>query len=293
MRKASYSVTRLQRWGYLFILPTLALFTLFLIYPMVSSFHLSLFKWNLLSPKQFVGIQNFIKMVRDPQVLNSFLRTIHFAVLSVLVINVLALAYALAFGSKLIRMKNLLQSTIFLPVVLSTVAIGIVWKFMFQTRGLLSVLTIQLLGVNMRWLTSTAVAPYSMIMVYVWKELGYYMVIYIAGLLDIPESFFEAARVDGASPWQQLFRITLPCLKNTIALALIACAIFTFGMFDIQYVITAGGPSRSTEVLALNIYKQAFEFNKFGYASAVSVLFIATLLAFTVLQLRLFRSQDT
>jgi ABC-type sugar transport system permease subunit len=205
-------------------------------------------------------------------------------------INVLAFFFALMFSSRLIRFKNVLQSFIFLPVVLSTVAIGIVWQFMFQTTGLISVLTVRLFGVAVPWLADTHIAPYSMVIVYVWKYTGYYMVIYIAGLLDIPESYFEAARIDGANFWQQLFRITIPSIVNTIALAVVSSVIFSFGTFAIQFVITEGGPSRSTEVLSLLIYLEAFKFNKFGYSAVISVMFFLTLLLFSILQLRLFRT---
>lgn len=171
-------------------------------------------------------------------------------------------------------------------------AIGVVWQFMYQTTGVLSVLSVGLLGETIPWLTSTQISPYAMIIVYVWKFTGYYMIIYIAGLLDIPDNLFEAARIDGANFWQQLFRITIPSLKNTFALAVVSCVIFTFGTFAIQFVITEGGPSRSTEVMALLIYFTAFRFNKFGYSAVISVLFFLTLLVFSVFQLRLFKQKD-
>ena len=290
MRKASYSVTRLQNHGYVFILPTLVFFSIFLIYPMVSAFRLSFFDWNLLKPKLFVGLKNFVRMASDARVINSYVRTLHFSGISVAAINVLAFVFALMFGSRLIRFKNFWQSLVFLPVVLSIVAVGVVWEFMFQSTGLIPIMLRKLVGVSPAWLTNTRAAPYAMIMVYVWKSVGYYMVIYIAGLLDVPVSFYEAARIDGAGFWGQLWYITLPSLKNTIALAVVSCVIFTFGQFSIQYVITKGGPSRSTEILSLLIFRQGFELTKFGYASAISVLFFLTMLVFSLIQLRLFKS---
>jgi ABC-type sugar transport system permease subunit len=290
MRKASYSVTRLQNHGYVFILPTLLFFAVFLIYPMLSAFRLSFYEWNLLSPKQFVGLKNFVRMASDSRVINSYVRTLHFSGISVAAINLLAFAFALLFGSRLLQWKNFWQSLVFLPVVLSIVAVGVVWEFMFQSTGLIPVILRKLIGVSPVWLTNTKAAPYAMIMVYVWKSVGYYMVIYIAGLLDVPVSFYEAARIDGAGFWGQLWYITLPSLRNTIALAVVSCVIFTFGQFSIQYVITKGGPSRSTEILSLQILRQGFELSKFGYASAISVLFFLTMLVFSLIQLRLFKS---
>jgi ABC-type sugar transport system permease subunit len=290
MRRSSYSVTRLQSHGYVFILPTLIFFSLFLIYPMISAFRFSLFEWNLLSPMKFVGLKNFVNMISDQKVINSYIRTLHFSGISVAVINVLAFIFALMFSSRLIRFKNFLQSLIFLPVILSIVAVGVVWEFMYQSTGLISIITRAIFGSSPAWLTTTKAAPYAIIITYVWKSVGYYMVMYIAGLMDVPVSLYEAARIDGAGFWSQLWYLTIPNIKNTIALAVISCIIFTFGQFSIQFVITKGGPSRSTEILALLIYNQAFQLSKFGYSAAISVLFFLTLLVFSVFQLRLFKS---
>ena len=290
MRKASYSVTRLQNHGYVFILPTLVLFTIFLIYPMISAFRLSLVEWNALTPQKVVGLKNFLTMMKDPLVVNSYLSTLHFSGISVVAINILAFVFALMLSSRLIRHQSFLQSLIFLPVVLSIVAVGVVWEFMYQSMGLIPIILRKLIGTSPAWLTTTGAAPYGIIITYVWKSVGYYMVIYIAGLMDVPASYYEASRIDGAGFWGQLFYITIPNLRNTFALAVISCIIFTFGQFSIQFVITKGGPSHSTEVLALLIFREAFQLSRFGYSAAISVLFFLTLLVFSILQLRLFRS---
>lgn len=290
MRRSSYSVTRLQGHGYVFILPTLILFSVFLIYPMVSAFRLSFFEWNLLKPKVFVGLANFASMITDQRVINSYVRTLHFSGISVAAINVIAFVFAIMLSSRLIRFKNFLQSLIFLPVILSIVAVGVVWEFMYQSTGLIPIITRAIFGSSPAWLTTTKAAPYAMIITYVWKSVGYYMVMYIAGLMDVPVSLYEAARIDGAGFWSQLYYVTIPNMMNTIALAVISCIIFTFGQFSIQFVITKGGPSRSTEILSLLIYRQAFELAKFGYSAGISVLFFLTLLIFSIFQLRLFKS---
>jgi ABC-type sugar transport system permease subunit len=130
-----------------------------------------------------------------------------------------------------------------------------------------------------------------MILVYIWKTVGFYMVIFIVGLLNIPEVYYEAAKIDGAGFWSTLFYITLPQLKNIIILAFVSSVIASFGAFEQQYIMTEGGPARSTEVLGLLIYKTAFVYNKFGYASAISVLFLITLLFFSIVQLKIFKSE--
>ncbi len=283
---------RLEWHGYVFILPTLIFFSVFLIYPMINAFWLSLHRWNLLTPMVNVGLENFRMLLNDNRFMNSYGKTMHFSVISVIAINLLAFIFALMFSSRLIKPhhKNLLQTFVFLPVILSVVAVGIVWKYMYQSTGLLSYISAAILGKPLLWLTSTQVAPYSMIIVYVWKATGYYMVMYIAGLLDIPTELYEAATIDGANFWDELFFITIPSLKNTIALAVVSCMIFTFGTFPLQFVISGGGPSRSTEVLALLIYTEAFRFNKYGYSAAISVVFFMTLMVFSFAQLKMFKS---
>ena len=129
-----------------------------------------------------------------------------------------------------------------------------------------------------------------MIAVNVWKYTGFYMVMFIAGLLDIPGVYYEAAKIDGAGFWGRLMHITIPSLKNTLILVSVSCVIFSFGTFALQFVMTEGGPSRSTEVLALLIYKEAFQFTKFGYSNAISVVYFITLLIFSFIQLKAFKS---
>lgn len=289
MKKVGY-YNKLQRVGYVFILPTLLFFSIFLIIPMFNAFQLSLFKWNLVSPKVYVGLKNFIKLFNNPRFWNSYLVTLHFTFLTVIIITFISFWVALALTSKLLRFKNVLQSMIFLPVVLMMVPVAVVWQFMFQTTGLLSVIFLNIFGLNIPWLTSTKITPYAMILVYIWKYTGFYMVMFIAGLLGIPEVYYEVATLDGAGFWARLIHITIPQLKNTLILVLVSCIIFTFGTFPLQFVMTEGGPSRSTEVLSLLIYKEAFVFTKFGYSAAISVVFFLTLLIFSVIQLRMFKS---
>ena len=282
---------KIQIAGFYFVLPTLIIYGIFLIYPMITAFHYSFFKWNLLSEKKYVGLSNFAKMINDKRFWNSYITTFHFTLISIVLIIILSFILALIL-EKSFKFKNVFQSAIFLPVILTMVSIAVVWQFMFQSTGILSNLFIDLFGTKVKWLTSTKIAPYSMILVNVWKMTGYYMIIFIAGLLNVPNTFYEAARVDGANYFERLFYITLPQMKNTFILVFVSGVIFSFAAFPQQYVMTEGGPGRSTEVLALLIYKQAFEFTKFGYSSSISVAFFASLLLFSIIQLRLFKSES-
>ena len=282
---------KIQIAGLYFVLPTLIIYGIFLIYPMITAFHYSFFKWNLLSEKKYVGLSNFAKMINDKRFWNSYITTFHFTLISIVLIIILSFILALIL-EKSFKFKNVFQSAIFIPVILTMVSIAVVWQFRFQSPGILSNLFIDLFGTKVKWLTSTKIAPYSMILVNVWKMTGYYMIIFIAGLLNVPNTFYEAARVDGANYFERLIYITLPQMKNTFILVFVSGVIFSFAAFPQQYVMTEGGPGRSTEVLALLIYKQAFEFTKFGYSSSISVAFFASLLLFSIIQLRLFKSQS-
>ena len=282
---------KIQIAGLYFVLPTLIIYGIFLIYPMITAFHYSFFKWNLLSEKKYVGLSNFAKMINDKRFWNSYITTFHFTLISIVLIIILSFILALIL-EKSFKFKNIFQSAIFIPVILTMVSIAVVWQFMFQSTGILSNLFIDLFGTKVKWLTSTKIAPYSMILVNVWKMTGYYMIIFIAGLLNVPNTFYEAARVDGANYFERLIYITFPQMKNTFILVFVSGVIFSFAAFPQQYVMTEGGPGRSTEVLALLIYKQAFEFTKFGYSSSISVAFFASLLLFSIIQLRLFKSES-
>ena len=282
---------KIQKKGFYFVLPTLIIYGIFLIYPMLSAFHYSFYKWNMISESKYVGLKHYIRMFGDRRFWNSYLTTFHFTFISIFIIIILSFLLALLFQEK-IMLKDFFQSSIFIPVILTMVAIAVVWQFMFQSTGVLSNIFLDIFGINIKWLTSKSVAPYSMILVNVWKITGYYMIIFIAGLLNIPSIYYEAAKVDGTTYVQRLFYITIPLMKNTFILAFVSGVIFSFAAFPQQYVMTEGGPARSTEVLALLIYKQAFEFTKFGYSSAISVAFFLTLLVFSLIQFRIFQSES-
>ncbi len=281
----------IQNKGFYFVLPSLIIYGIFLIYPMLSAFHYSFFKWNMISESKYVGLKHYIRMFGDRRFWNSYMTTLHFTLISVFIIIILSFLLALLFQQNMM-FKNTFQSAIFLPVILTMVAIAVVWQFMFQSTGVFSNIFLDIFGINIKWLTSKSITPYSMILVNVWKITGYYMIIFIAGLLNIPNTFYESSKVDGATYLQRLIYITIPLMKNTFILAFVSGVIFSFAAFPQQYVMTEGGPARSTEVLALLIYKQAFEFTKFGYSSAISVTFFLTLLVFSLIQFKIFKSES-
>jgi multiple sugar transport system permease protein len=278
--------------GYLFILPALILFTVFLIIPMLNAFRLSFYKWDLLGDKIWAGIDQFSKLFKDDRFLSSWGRTLYYTLASAVLLMVFSFIFALLLDSRKLKARNLFQAVYFMPVVLVTPAIAVVWKLMFQTTGILNAVVVGLTGTTLAWLDSTDIALYSIIMVQVWVSVGYYMVMYVAGLQNIPNEYYESAMIDGATWMRRLFSITVPLLRPTILLAMVTCVIFVFGQFALPFVISQGGPNYSTELLTLFVYKNAFDYLKVGYSSAATVCYFFTMLIFSIFQIRLFQGKE-
>ena len=164
----------IQNKGFYFVLPSLIIYGIFLIYPMLSAFHYSFFKWNMISESKYVGLKHYIRMFGDRRFWNSYMTTLHFTLISVFIIIILSFLLALLFQQNMM-FKNTFQSAIFLPVILTMVAIAVVWQFMFQSTGILSNLFLELFGVKIKWLTSTKIAPYSMILVNFWTTATHFL----------------------------------------------------------------------------------------------------------------------
>jgi ABC-type sugar transport system permease subunit len=278
--------------GYWFVLPTFALFLLFLVLPMLNSFRLSLFQWDLLGPKKWVGLRQFADLLGDRDFLRSWGRTLYYTLVSSALLIVLSFVTALLLDSRRLHPRGLFQAVYFLPVVLVTPAVAVVWKLMFQTTGILNAAVSALFGVSIPWLDSEGVALYSIVMVQLWISLGYYMVMFIAGLQNIPMEYHESAMIDGASWLSRLLAITIPLLRPTVVLVLVTCIIFVFGQFAVPFVISHGGPNYATELLTLFIYRNAFNYLKVGFASAASVFYFLTMLGFSIVQIRIFQGRD-
>ncbi len=278
-----------SRAGYYFVVPTVILFCVFLIYPMLNSFRLSLYSWNIMEPMQFVAFDNFKTLLQDQEFLSSWGRTLQYTLTSVALLLVISFVFALMLDSRMLKARNMFQAIYFIPVVLVTPAVGVVWKLMFQTTGILNAgIFAPLFGATVPWLESKNVALYSIMMVQLWISAGYYMVMFIAGLQGIPEEYYESAVIDGASWSKRLFAITIPLLKPVFLLVFVTSVLFTFGQFALPYTISQGGPNYSTELLTLFVYRNAFKYLKVGYASTASIFYFLTMIVFSIMQIRLF-----
>lgn len=291
IKKISY-YNKLQNYGYMFVLPAVILFLIFLIYPMINSFILSFQEWNMIGQKTFVGLNNFRMLFADARFINSLKVTVVYVLVTVTLIMIISfwLAYALSIITKL---RRFFQTTYFIPAILTLVGVVMGFRIILHNRGIVADITSALFGMDIPWLSSVKLANYTTAVITVWKVVGVYMMIFLAGFLNVPKVYYEAANIDGASFWGKLIYITIPGIKKTTVIVFISCVLITFSAFPIQYVMTkgTGGPSNSTEVLALYIYTTAFKYIKMGYASAMSVVYFLILLTFSFIQIRAIRTE--
>jgi multiple sugar transport system permease protein len=260
---------------------------LFSFVPVAFTVYLAFHAWGLVEPgKVFVGLGNFRELAGD----GLFWTTLKNTALYIAYVPI-TMAAAIALAVLLNRRRGgerLLRAIVFLPYVTSMVAIAIVWQWMFNADfGLLNY-ALHLVGLpSVDWLGNPRFALASIICVTVWTQVGYQMVIFLAGLQGIPQSYYDAALVDGATPWQRFRHVTLPLLKPVTLFVLVTGVIAGFQVFTLVYMMTEGGPLHSTDVIVYRIYQTAWEFLRFGYASAMALVLFAILLVVTVLQFRL------
>ncbi len=272
--------------GYAMILPSLILLIIFFVVPIFMTAFYSFTKFNVLEAPQFVGLKNYTKMFSDPFVLASIRNTLLYTVITVPVQTVASLLLACAFVAKKDNLwKNFAKSSAFIPVISSMIIVGTLWRMMFNSDiGIINTL-LSFIGIEpLNWLGGKVTALIAVCVVSVWKNAGYFLVIYYAGIMDIPRSYYEAAEVDGANPVQKFFFITVPCLRSITYLVVTLGTIWSFQVFDLVYVMTGGGPGTSTVTLVMTIYNTAFKQYDMGFASAISFLLFAIIIIISVIQ---------
>lgn len=275
--------------GLSFIIPNFIGFAVFTLIPVAFSFALSFMQWDGFTEMEFVGLQNFVSIFDDKKFVQSVFHTFYFAFFTVVLSAGSALGLALLLNRKL-KFLNFFRSAIFFPHVASMVAVSCVWKAMFMEDGGVINTALSAIGVAEEflpgWIASTKWAMISVILVGVWRNMGYFMVIYLAALQDIPQTLYEAARIDGASKWQQFRRITLPMLTPCHFFVIMMLTIGSFKTFDLVYLMTEGGPGTATQLLSMYVYNKAFISWDYGATSAASMILFLLVATITVLQFR-------
>ncbi len=273
--------------------PAVIVILLFVEIPFLMSITYSFTRWNGLDKAaKLIGLANYRELlVGDPAFGSALVFTLIFTLLAVVAINVIALLLAVILDMK-IRGRNLLRAAFYIPNIISLIVIGYVWRFIFS-RGFDSLGAITHLGVfQLSWLGDSHLAFLSVVLVTVWQSIGFYMVIYIAGLQTVPREQLEAAVIDGASPVSRFFRITLPLIMPSVTVAVFYSVSNALKTFDVIFSLTFGGPGTATTSIALDIYKTAFSDNRFGYGSAKSVVLFLLILVVTVTQLNAFKRRE-
>lgn len=283
------------RWqpAWLFAAPSLAIILVFIVFPIGQSFWFSLHDWKIGAAEQeWLGLQNYIDLFQDQRFWNALRVTAVFALVSV--VAQLVLGYLAA--AALLRdtlLTRLVRSILFFPTIVALATIGLVWRFLLDPNiglvgGLLAGAGLPPVG----WLQDPALALPTVIFVSVWKNLGFTMIILLAGLKGVPEHLYEAARLDGAVGWQLTRHVTLPSIRPTLLFATVILTINSLQVFDLVYVMTNGGPLFSTDTLVTMMFREGFANFNLGYASAIAWVLFALIMILSAFQLRLFRYND-
>ncbi|CAG7626704.1 carbohydrate ABC transporter permease [Paenibacillus allorhizosphaerae] len=281
------AINRSRITGYLFLLPNMIGFLVFICFPVIASFLMSFTDWNGFGNVNFTGFDNYTRLWGDDTFRISLLNSLIMTVVSVPATLLLAILAAVALN-KGIRGIKLFRTAIFLPHITATIAVAVVWQLLYNpTMGPINGF-LRTIGVEHppAWLASGDWALLSVIIVSIWHSIGYYMVLYLAGLQGIPKDLYEAAEIDGAGKVSQFRNVTLPMLSPVIFFTVIIGIINSFKVFDLVYVLTKGGPGRSTHMLVYDIYYTAFQRYEYGYASAMAYVLFAIIAVITFVQFK-------
>lgn len=286
---------RRRNWvPYIWILPALTIYALFKLAPMISGIYLAMLKWDGIETPQFVGLRNFQRIFDDDVIGLALWHNVLYSFGTVSGKIVLSLFLALLLNQAL-RGRAFYRTTLFLPVVMSFVVIGILWSWLYSTQfGLINGLLMSL-GLGMLaqdWLGSSDSALWALMVVDIWKWYGFHMVIFLAGLQTISNELYEAAYMDGASRTQQFAHITLPLLQPVMLVNVTLALMGAFNVFDIPYIMTEGGPANSTLVMALHIYIRGFKFYQFGYAAALSYVLLLLVTVIAAIQMKMMSTEN-
>lgn len=293
MRKGKIKRSSLS--GYLFILPSFVLLLAFHVIPIFMTAGYSFTDYNVIQAPEFVGVSNYKSLVEDPYLISSLINTAIYTVIVVPVQTILSMVIAYLLASKCRNTYgSLVRSVLFVPVITSMILTAAVWRLLLSSNpeGVINSIA-GIFGFDpINWLGSSWPALFSVCLIGIWKNVGYFMVIFYAGMMDIPSDLYEAAKVDGAGSVRQFFSITLPMLKPITYLVVTLGTIWSFQVFDLVYTLTGGGPGRATMTLVLTIYNSAFKDYKMGYASAVSMVLLTVVLFISFLQKVVFQEKE-
>lgn len=277
--------TARQLAPYILLTPFLLLFTIFWLGPILTSFWYSLTNWDLTGATKFIGLDNYKRLFSDARFITALKNTVVFWAIYTVVMVGTALTAAILIHSTSVRFKGFFRASMFIPVTISMAVVAIVFEMVFaRDSGLLN-LVLGTLGLPQpRWLEDRSMVMSSMVIVKSWRAFGYYALILLAGLSSIPQDLYESARVDGASWWQTVTRITLPLLRPVLAFVAIMSTIWALELFDEPWILTGGGPADATLTVTIYLYQHSFQFMRLGYGSAVAFSLTAIIVLIAIVQ---------
>ncbi len=283
--------TRLSWTGFFFVVPALVFFAIFAFWPMINAFYLSLFNYDMLTPKEYVGPANYQALLESATFLNSLKTTAIYAFGVSIPIWFFSLITAMLLNQKL-RLRTFFRAVFFSPMVMPLVILAVIWSLLYHPFGPINSVILSLFTDDLpAWLKSSQHALIAVIIMAIWRATGYYAVVFLAGLQNIPNEYYEAARLDGGNAWAVFWNITWPLLRPTTLFVVVVSIINALRHFDAIWVMTGGGHGDATRVLSVLIYETGLSFWKMGKASAMSVVLFIIVMGFTIIQLRLFRSE--
>lgn len=292
-RKRRSLKTQEARLGWLFVAPALIGFSIFTFGSIIRSLYYALTDWNLLTAPEFIGIQNFVKIFKDKYFYQYMGNTFYFVIVLVPSVLIISLIFAVVINKKTKGINAWYRVALFLPSITSTIAISMVWLWIFNPNlGILNNV-LSAIGINNppSWLNSASWSKPGLIIMRIWQMSGYYMIMYLSGIQTIPENLYEAAEMDGATKLQKFFKITIPMLSNTTFVVTVLLVIEAFNMFESIFIMTSGGPLGSTSTIMYYIYEKAFKDYQMGYASALAWIFFVIIMIFTLIQYRFRKEQ--
>ena len=281
------------RW-YLFIAPNVVTFLVFILFSWVFLIYLSFHDWNLMGAKEFVGLDNYVRLAQDKVLRKALVNTFQYVLMFVAPVSAVSLGLASLVNQRL-RGIYFFRAVYYLPVVTSIAVLALIWKYILIPRpdGIANYF-LGLVGIPyQQWLVDIRLALPSITVMQIWSTMGYYMVLWLAGLQSIPEELYEAARIDGAGRWQLFRYVTVPMLRPTTVFILMIAMIGAFQMFGPPYMLTGGGPVYATTTMVYYIWLQAFNRYRMGYASTVSILLFAIILVASLIQRKYMRWSET
>ncbi|MCC6616433.1 MAG: sugar ABC transporter permease [Anaerolineae bacterium] len=277
--------------AYLLLLPGLVIYALFVLLPIISTVRYSFYDWTGFSDPTYIGLNNYAELIRDPDVFKAIGNNLFFVIFYTIIPILLGLFLASVMSRGKLKGMVIFRTGLFVPQVMSAVVVGIIWRWLFTLDGPINAV-LQLVGIEPRpWLGDFTFAPYAVGAVGTWVEYGLCMVLFLAGVQNIDEELYDAAKVMGANAWQQFRHVTLPGLRQQILVAFVLTFIAALRVFDLVFVLTNGGPGKQTLVTSMLVYEETFERNRAGYGAAIAVMLAIIIVVVSAVVFR-FQARD-